>query len=102
MVRMEFPWEMLEPAFLDALIRESSEDFIMKARLEAAQREEGPLRPYFEAAAYASGGSGGGAASYGYSGYVGGFKVRCVLVCLCTRQAVDRLSSGLVCPAIGA
>lgn len=66
MVRMEFPAELLSPTFLDALIRESKEDFVIKKRVEAAQAPESPLRPFFEPA-YGYG---------GYGGYGGGFKVR--------------------------
>lgn len=68
MVRMDFPAELLSPSFLDALIRESKEDFVIKRRLEAAQAAESPLRPFFEPAYGVYGGG------YGYGG--GGFKVR--------------------------
>lgn len=68
---MEFPAELLSPTFLDALIRESKEDFVIKRRIVEAQAAENPVRAFFEPA-YGYGGAGGG--GYGYGG--GGFKVR--------------------------
>lgn len=72
MVRMDFPAELLTPTFLDALIRESKEDFIIRRRVEQAQAPESPLRAFFEPAYGYSGGGGG----------FGGFKVRADSVCV--------------------
>jgi hypothetical protein len=78
MVRIDFPAELLSSTFLEALIRESKEDFVIKRRVEAAQAVDSPLRPFFEPA---YGYYGGGAGGCGYGG--GGYKVSQSVCCGC-------------------